>query len=116
MHGLPLVARVVGSDFESAIVFVPFLLLAILPDTLYFADLPIIYYCGRTGWIGGATVTAAGLNVALRLPLILPFGVSGAIVARVVGVLARSLFIVHIAGHIATKSPSKALPEKPTMG
>jgi O-antigen/teichoic acid export membrane protein len=41
-------------------------------------------------------VTAAGTNLALGLLLIPPFGVYGAIVARVAGALVRSLIVVHI--------------------
>jgi O-antigen/teichoic acid export membrane protein len=92
---LPLIAWVVGPEFESSIVFVPFLLLAILPDTLYFSDFHIVYYGGRTRWIGGATVAAAGINLALGMSLIPPFGVYGAIVARVAGALVRSIIVVH---------------------
>jgi O-antigen/teichoic acid export membrane protein len=96
--GLPLVGWVVGPEFETAIIFVPFLLLAILPDTLYFADVQIIYYSGRSWWIGGATVTAALVNVSLGLVLIPLFGVYGAVVARLAGALLRSLIVVQIAG------------------
>jgi O-antigen/teichoic acid export membrane protein len=98
--GLPLIAWAVGPDFESAIVFVPFLLLAILPNTLYFSDFHIVYYGGRTLWIGGATVIAAAISVTLGLLLIPPFGAHGAIVARVAGALVRSLLIVHFAGKV----------------
>jgi O-antigen/teichoic acid export membrane protein len=98
--GLPLVTWVVGPDFESAIVFVPFLLLAILPNTLYFSDFQIVYYGGRTRWIGGATVTAAAIALTLGLLLIPWFGAYGAIVARVAGALVRSLILVHFAGKV----------------
>jgi O-antigen/teichoic acid export membrane protein len=98
--GLPLVTWVVGPDFESAIVFVPFLLLAILPNTLYFSDFHIVYYGGRTRWISGATVTAAAIGLALGLLLIPSFGAVGAIVARVAGALVRSLIVVHFAGKV----------------
>lgn len=98
--GLPLVAWMIGPDFASAIVFVPFLLLAILPNALYFADFQIVYYGGRTRWIGGATVTAAGVTLALALLLIPPFGAYGAIVARAAGMLVRSLIVVHVASKI----------------
>ena len=105
--GLPLVAWVIGSDFESAIVFVPFLFLAILPNTLYFADFQIVYYAGRTRWIGGATVTAAAINVVLGLLLIPLFGAYGAIVARAAGALARSLIVVHIAGKVTMETTAE---------
>jgi O-antigen/teichoic acid export membrane protein len=104
--GLPLVTWVVGPDFESAIVFVPFLLLAILPNTLYFSDFQIVYYGGPTRWIGAATVTAAGINLALGLLLIPPFGASGAIIARVAGACVRSLIVVRIASKIIPADPS----------
>jgi O-antigen/teichoic acid export membrane protein len=96
--GLPLVGWVIGPEFGTAIVFVPLLLLAILPDTLYFADVQIVYYSGRSWWIGGATVTAALVNVSLGLLLIPPFGAYGAVVARLAGGLIRSLIVVRIAG------------------
>jgi O-antigen/teichoic acid export membrane protein len=96
--GLPLIGWVVGPEFATAIVFVPFLLLAILPDTLYFADIQIIYYSGRSWWIGGAAVTAALVNIFLGLLLILPFGAYGAVAARLAGALVRSLIVVRIAG------------------
>lgn len=105
--GLPLVSWAIGPSFEPAIIFVPFLLLSILPDTLYFSDYQIVYYSGRTRWIGGSTVTAAAVNVALGLALIPPFGAYGAIVARVLGALVRSLIVVHIAGKIAVEKPIK---------
>jgi O-antigen/teichoic acid export membrane protein len=95
--GLPLVGWVIGPEFGTAIVFVPFLLLAILPDTLYFADVQIVYYSGRSWWIGGATITAALVNVSLGLLLIPPFGAYGAVVARLAGALLRSLIVVQIA-------------------
>jgi O-antigen/teichoic acid export membrane protein len=107
--GLPLVAWVIGSEFGSAIVFVPLLFLAILPNALYFADFQIVYYAGRTRSIGGATVTAAAANGALGLLLIPPFGAYGAIVARITGTLLRSLIVVHIAGKIATETTVKPL-------
>jgi O-antigen/teichoic acid export membrane protein len=102
--GLPLVAWVVGQDFESAIGFVPFLLLAILPNTLYFSDFHIVYYGGRTRWIGAATVVAAAIGVTLGLLLIPSFGAHGAIVARVGGALVRSLLIVRFAGKVTGAS------------
>jgi O-antigen/teichoic acid export membrane protein len=98
--GLPLFAWLIGSEFDSAIVFVPFLILSILPNTLYFADFRIVYYGGRTLWIGGATVAAAGVTLVLGLLLIPPFGAYGAIVARAAGMLVRSLIVVHIASKI----------------
>ncbi len=101
--GLPLVTWVIGPNFESAIVFVPFLLLAILPNTLYFADFQIVYYAGRTRWIGAATVTAAAVNLALGLLLIPPLAAYGAIVARVGGAVVRALIVMHIARKIATE-------------
>lgn len=104
--GLPLVVWLVGPGFESAIVFVPFLLLAILPNTLYFSDFQIVYHGGRTRWIGAATVTAAGLNLALGLLLIPPFGAYGAIVARVAGAFVRSAIVVRVAGKIIRAAPS----------
>ncbi len=103
--GLPLIAWLVGPEFQSAIVFVPFLLLAILPNTLYFSDFQIVYYGGRTRWIGAATVTAAGINLAFGLLLIPLFGAYGAIVARVAGALVRSLIIVGIATKIIPADP-----------
>jgi O-antigen/teichoic acid export membrane protein len=102
--GLPLVGWLVGPDFDAAIWFVPFLLLAILPDTLYFADFQIIYYSGRSGWIGGATVTAAMFSVSVGLLLIPPFGAFGAAGARAAGALVRSLIVVHIARKIAREN------------
>lgn len=98
--GLPLIAWMVGSEFEPAIVFVPFLLVAILPNALYFSDFQIVYYGGRTRWIGRSTVTAAAINLALGLLLIPPFGAYGAIVARVAGASIRSLMVVHFAGRV----------------
>jgi O-antigen/teichoic acid export membrane protein len=95
--GLPVIVWLIGAEFEPAIIFVPFLLLALLPDTLYFSDFQIVYFSGRTKSIGGATVTAACVNVALGLALIPPFGALGAVGARVARTLARSLIIVHIA-------------------
>ena len=95
---LPLVAWVVGPEFETAVGFVPFLLLAVLPDTLYFADFHIVYFSGRSWWIGGATMTAAVVNVCLGLLLIPSLAANGAIVARVAGALVRSLIVVHISG------------------
>jgi len=103
--GLPLVVWLVGPDFESAIVFVPFLLLAILPNALYFSDFQIVYHGGRARWIGAATVTAAGLNLALGLLLIPQFGAYGAIVARVAGAFVRSLIVVQVAGKIIPATP-----------
>jgi O-antigen/teichoic acid export membrane protein len=102
--GLPLFAWLIGSEFDSAIVFVPFLILSILPDALYFADFHIVYYAGRTRWIGGATVMAAAANVSLGLLLIPSFGMYGAIVARVVGTVLRSQVIVLIAGKITRET------------
>jgi len=102
--GLPLVAWVVGQDFESAIVFVPFLLLAILPNTLYFSDFHIVYYGGRTRWIGAATVVAAVIGVSLGLLLIPVFGAYGAVLARVGGAAARSLLIMRFAGKVTAAS------------
>jgi len=102
--GLPLIAWVVGPDFESAIAFVPFLLLAILPNVLYFSSFHLVYYGGRTRWIGAATVVAAAAGVTLGLLLIPPFGVQGAIVARVGGALVRSLLIVRFAGKVSGTS------------
>jgi len=99
--GLPLVAWIIGPEFETGIVFVPFLLLAILPDAIYFADFQIIYYSGRSGWIGGATITAALVSVSLGLLLIPPFGAYGAVVARAGGALIRSLIVVYIARRLA---------------
>lgn len=97
LMGLPLVSWFVGPSFATAIVFVPFLLLAILPNVLYFSDFQIVYYAGRTSWIGGATVTAAALSLTLGLILIPLFGAYGAIVARLSGALVRSIIVVHIA-------------------
>ena len=94
---IPLISILIGVAFEPAIVFVPFLMLAVLPDTLYFADFQVLYYAGHTRWIGGATVTAAAANVTLGVLLIPSFGASGAIVARIAGALVRSLIVVHIA-------------------
>ena len=107
LFGLPLVSWAVGPDFESAIVFVPFLLLAILPNTLYFSDFQMIYYGGNTRWIGIATVTAAAVALTLGLLLIPRFGAYGAIVARFAGALLRSLIVVHFAGKVvgATSAP-----------
>jgi O-antigen/teichoic acid export membrane protein len=101
--GLPLVAWIVGPEFDSAIAFVPFLLLAILPDPLYFADFQIIYYSGRSGWIGGSTVVAAVANVSLGLLLIPPFGAYGAVAARVAGALVRALIVMYIARKITAQ-------------
>jgi O-antigen/teichoic acid export membrane protein len=107
--GLPLVAWIIGPKFEAAIMFVPFLLLAILPNTIYFADFQIIYYSGRSGWIGGATVTAAVVNIALGFLLIPPFGAYGAIVARVAGALVRSLVVVRVATNIVPEETIEPL-------
>ncbi len=96
--GLPLVASVVGERFESAIVFVPFLVLAILPNALYFADFQILYYSGRSWRIAGATVAAAVLTVVVGLLVIPRYGAYGAVAARVTGALVRSLVVVHSAG------------------
>jgi O-antigen/teichoic acid export membrane protein len=96
--GLPLVTWVVGERFESAIIFVPFLLLAILPNTLYFSDFQILYYSGRSWWIAGATVAAAALTVSVGLLMIPRYGAYGAVSARLTGALVRSLVVVHIAG------------------
>ncbi len=101
--GLPLVGWIVGPEFGAAILFVPFLLFAILPDALYFADVQIVYYSGRSSWIGAATVTAALLNVSLGLVLIPAFGAYGAIAARLGGALLRSAITTRIAG--GTKGP-----------
>lgn len=103
--GLPLIAWVVGPEFQSAIVFVPFLLLAILPNTLYFSDFQIVYHGGQTRWIGGATVTASLINVGLGLLLIPAFGAYGAIVARVSGAFARALFVVWAASKVIPADP-----------
>lgn len=97
---LPLVGWIVGSEFGSAIVFIPLLLFVILPDTLYFADVQIVYYSGRSSWIGAATVTAALANVSLGLLLIPAFGVYGAVVARLAGAVVRSAITVWIAARI----------------
>jgi O-antigen/teichoic acid export membrane protein len=102
--GLPLVGWVIGPEFETAIVFVPFLLLAILPNTLYFSDFHIVYYSGQSWWISGATVVAALVNVSLGLLLIVPFGAYGAIVARVAGALVRALVMLLAAGRISSQT------------
>ena len=104
--GLPLVTWLVGPEFGSAIALVPLLLLAILPNTLYFSDFQIVYHGGRTRWIGAATVTAAVLNLALGLALIPRFGAYGAIVARVAGAFVRSAIVVRVAGKIIRAAPS----------
>jgi O-antigen/teichoic acid export membrane protein len=106
--GLPFVEWIVGPEFGMAVAFVPFLLLALLPDTLYFADYHIIYYSGRSWWIGGATVAAAVINVGLGLALIPIFGAYGAVGARIAGALVRALLVMHI----AAKSDADATPER----
>lgn len=104
--GLPLVAWVVGPVFEPAIVFVPLLLLSILPNTLYFSDFQIVYYGGETRWIGASTVTAAAISVALGVALIPTFGAYGAVVARVAGAVVRALIVVWVARRITRAAPS----------
>ena len=63
-----------------------------------------MYYSGRSWWIGGATVTAAVVNITVGLLLIPRFGANGAIVARVAGALVRTLIVVHIAGKMREAS------------
>jgi O-antigen/teichoic acid export membrane protein len=104
--GLPLVGWAVGPEFATAIVFVPFLLIAILPNALYFADVQIVYYSGRSFWIGAATVTAALANVSLGLWLIPTFGAYGAVAARLAGASLRSTITARIA---AKTKAAKAL-------
>jgi O-antigen/teichoic acid export membrane protein len=104
--GLPIVVWLVGPDFEPAIVFVPLLLLSILPNTLYFSDFHVVYYGGRTRWIGASTVTAAAINVALGLALIPTFGAYGAVAARVAGAFVRAFIVVRVSSRITRADPS----------
>ena len=105
LAGLPLVAWIVGPDFKPAILFVPLLLLSVLPNALYFSDFQIIYYGGRTRWIGAATVTAAVIHVTVGLIFIPDLGAYGAIASRVAGSAVRSLIVVRLSGRINSANP-----------
>jgi len=98
--GIPLIVWLIGPEFGPAIAFVPFLLLATLPNALYFSDFQVVYYAGRTRWIGRATITAAAIGVTLGLLLIPPFGAPGAIVSRIVGWSVRAFIVVYFAGKV----------------
>jgi O-antigen/teichoic acid export membrane protein len=97
---IPLITWVIGPDFDPAVAFVPFLLLAALPNALYFSDFQVVYYAGRTRWIGRATITAAVIAVVLGLLLIPPFGAYGAIVSRIGGAAIRALIVLYFARRV----------------
>jgi len=107
MVGLPAVRLAIGPEFGTAIAYVPLLLLAILPDTVYFADMQVVYYSRRSSWIGAATVTAAFANISIGWLVIPLFGAYGAVVARLAGALLRSLIIVRIGREASDPSTRK---------
>jgi O-antigen/teichoic acid export membrane protein len=106
----PLIAWLIGPKFEPAIAFVPFLLLAALPNALYFSDFQVVYYAGRSRWIGRATITAAGISVVLGFVLIPPFGAYGALVSRIAGASIRALIVVYFAGKVGEMGPARRQP------
>ncbi len=101
---LPAIALLVGEDFRSGLLLVPFVLLTLVPDpALYSADYHVVYYAGRTRVLGGATVIAALVNVALNLLLIPATGAWGAIAARFCAGATRA-GIVHWAARTVRES------------
>lgn len=107
---IPAFAWIIGPDFEPAIIFVPFLLLAALPNVLYFSDFQLIYYGGRTRWIGRASITAAAISVVLGALFIPAFGAYGAIVSRIAGASTRALIVVYFGGKVDEIGPARGRP------
>jgi O-antigen/teichoic acid export membrane protein len=90
---IPVLTAVIGARFTSALYFIPIMAAFSVIETTYVPSSNVLYYASRTRTIAGVTMSAAILNVSLNLALIPFFGVTGALGARFITAIARSVVI-----------------------
>ncbi|RYE92868.1 MAG: lipopolysaccharide biosynthesis protein [Myxococcales bacterium] len=91
--GVPFLPWVVGARFAGAASLLPALLLAGVVESLYFPSANYLMIVGHTRLIPVATGLSSALSVGLVLLLLPRYGLTGLLVARVLGACARSLFM-----------------------
>lgn len=97
---IPVGMWLVGDSFHGAFAYLPLLVLALMPNALYYANFHLVFFAGRSGFVGVATVLAAALNLAANVVLIPAMGAWGAITAQLFAFSCRALFLLAIGARV----------------
>lgn len=102
---LPLIPWVLGRDrFSGALPLVPILVATGVIEALYYPSSNLLYYAGITSAITFATFASATINVLLNVLLVPRFHLAGAIAARSVALVFRSVVISLLAHHLLARA------------
>jgi O-antigen/teichoic acid export membrane protein len=93
----PLVPWVFSSRFESAVGFLPLLLLSILIETLYYPATNVLFFANATTRIPVLTGLSGLASLVLNVLLIPKYGAWGALVARVIAMTLRTALALSFA-------------------
>lgn len=109
--GIPVLRLIVPR--EGVFLYLPALLLVGVVDALYYPHQLVLYYAGRSRLLAGATVASAVATIAAVWIFVPPFGMWGAVMARLVSTATKT-GIVWVAslrpGDEPTPEPAKPAP------
>lgn len=117
MVARPLVPMILGRGrFGGAMDLLPLLAGTSIIEAMYFPSSNLLYYAGYTSVIPVVTFSSALINVGLNMLLIPIWQLDGAIAARTIGLLLRSVGIGIAANVLLTRMAKKSLETaaKPT--
>jgi O-antigen/teichoic acid export membrane protein len=87
---LPLLRVIVSAKYQSSFVYLPFLLLNVIVDSMYMAHSNVPYFASKGRAVSAISIASVGLNVAANIVLIPRIGVWGAIIARLLFTVTRT--------------------------